>query len=307
MYVTLEPCSHHGRTPPCTDAIIKAGVTEVHASMIDPNPLVGGSGVERLREAGISVQIGEGRREAEELAAPHTKFITTNRPLVTAKFAMSLDGKIATRTGDSKWITSAEARSYVHELRARSDAIMAGIGTVIADDPQLTARKSNGTPLPRQPLRIIVDSSGRLPLDSALLRQPGSTLVAMADDPRNVRADLESAGAEVFMATGGDNRVDLVALLDELGRREITSVFAEGGGTLLGSLFDLGLADRVVGFVAPVIIGGETAPSPVGGDGAHRMSYALRLTDVRIETFGDDVAVSGWCSTDRGYNSEFRG
>ena len=307
MYVTLEPCSHYGRTPPCTDAIIAAGVTEVHASMIDPNPLVGGSGVERLRKAGVAVQLWEGRSNAEELAAPHAKFTTTSRPLVTAKFAMSLDGKIATRTGDSKWITSVEARSYVHELRARSDAIMAGIGTVIADNPQLTARRPDGTPFPHQPLRVIVDSNGRLPLDSSLLQQAGSTLVVMANDLQNVRADLESAGAEVLMATGGDGRVDLGALLDELGRREITSVFVEGGGTLLGSIFDRRMADRVVAFVAPVIIGGEAAPSPVGGEGTERMADILRLTDVGIETFGDDVAASGWCSTVGDYHTQVRG
>ena len=300
LYVTLEPCSHHGRTPPCTEAIIAAGVAEVHASIVDVNPRVSGAGLDRLREAGIAVHTGEGRREAEELAAPHAKLVTTGRPLVTAKFAMSLDGKIATRTGDSKWITSEESRRYVHELRARSDAIMVGIGTVMADDPQLTARRPDGTPLPRQPLRVVVDSSGRLPGDSTLLKQAGGTLVAMGGRdrfetcPYNVRAYLESVGAEVFTAAGVDGRVNLVGLLDELGRREITSVFVEGGGTLLGSLFDDGLVDRVVGFVAPVIIGGESALSPVGGEGAERMAEALRLSDVRVETFGDDVAVSGW-------------
>ena len=295
LYVTLEPCSHHGRTPPCTDAIIAAGVAEVHASIVDVNPRVSGAGLDRLREAGITVHTGEGRHEAEELAAPHAKLVTTGRPLVTAKFAMSLDGKIATRTGDSKWITSEESRRYVHELRARSDAIMVGIGTVIADDPQLTARRPDGTPLPRQPLRVVVDSSGRLPRDSTLLKQAGGTLVTMANESENVRACLESVGAEVFAAAGVDGRVDLAGLLDELGHRDITSVFVEGGGALLGSLFDGGLVDRVVGFVAPVIIGGESALSPVGGEGAERMADTLRLSGVRVETFGDDVAVSGWC------------
>ena len=296
LYVTLEPCSHHGRTPPCTDAIITAGISEVHASTIDSNPRVSGTGLDRLREAGIAVHTGEGRNEAQELAAPHAKFITTGRPLVTAKFAMSLDGKVATRTGDSKWITSEKSRRYVHELRARSDAILAGIGTVLADDPQLTARRPDGSPLPRQPLRVIVDSSGRLPLNSTLLRQPGSTLVAMAGESPTGRERLASAGADVFPATGVDGRVDLTKLLDELGRRDVISVFVEGGGTLLGSLLDAGLVDRVVGFVAPVIIGGAAAPTPVGGDGVELMAQALRLVDVRVETFGDDVAISGWCS-----------
>ena len=297
LYVTLEPCSHHGRTPPCTEAIIASGVKEVYVSTVDPNPRVSGSGFGLLQRAGVAVHTGDGQREAQELAAPHVKFITTGRPLVTAKFAMSLDGKIATRTGDSKWITSEESRRYVHELRARSDAIMAGIGTVIADNPQLTARTTDGSPLPRQPLRVVVDSRGRLPNDSTLLQQPGSTLVAAARECREDRVRLEAAGAEVFLTPAKDGRVDLSGLMDELGRRDITSVFVEGGGTLLGSLFDAGLVDRVVGFVAPVIVGGESALSPVGGEGAELMTEALRLKDVRIETFGDDVAVTGWCST----------
>ena len=296
LYVSLEPCSHHGRTPPCTDAIIAAGVVEVHASVLDANPRVGGSGIEKLRQAGVKVQVGEGQREAEELAAPHTKLVTTGRPLVTVKFAMSLDGKIATRTGYSKWITAEESRKYVHQLRAGSDAIMVGIGTVVADDPQLTVRRADGSPLSRQPLRVVVDSGGRIPPDATLLKQPGSTLVAVAGETRGVRTFLD-AGAEVLAIPGSDRRVNLEGLLDELGHRGISSLFVEGGGTLLGSLFDARLVDRVVGFVAPVLIGGEAALSPVGGHGAERMADALRLNDVRIETFGDDVAVTGWCST----------
>ena len=297
LYVTLEPCSHYGRTPPCTDAIIAAGVVKVYVSTIDKNPRVSGSGIDHLRSAGIAVHVGEGQREADELAAPHARLITSGRPLVTAKFAMSLDGKIATRTGDSKWITGEESRRYVHQLRARSDAIVAGIGTVIADDPQLTARGPDGTSLPRQPMRVVVDSSGKLPIESMLLRQPGETLVAMTDGTEAKRTALEEAGAEAWTTPAVEGRVDLYGLMDELGRRGITSVFVEGGGTLLGSLFDAGLVDRVVAFVAPVIIGGESALSPVGGQGAERIADALRLTDVRTESFGNDVAVTGWCST----------
>ena len=297
LYVTLEPCSHYGRTPPCTDAINAAGVAEVHVSTIDRNPRVSGSGIEQLRRAGITVHVGEGQHQADELAAPHAMLVTAGRPLVTAKFAMSLDGKIATRSGDSKWITGEESRRYVHELRARSDAIMAGIGTVIADDPQLTARRSDGTPLPRQPLRVVADSSGRLPLRSALLRQPGETLVVMVSDSEEKRATLEGAGAEVLTVSAADGRVNLGTLFVELGLRGVTTVFVEGGAALLGSLFDAGLVDRVVAFMAPVIIGGDSALSPVGGVGVERMAEALRLSDVQIETFGEDVAVTGWCST----------
>ena len=294
LFVTLEPCSHHGRTPPCTDAVIRAGVSEVVAAVVDPNPLVGGRGLEALRAAGISVAVGDGEDEAAEIIAPHAKFIRTGLPLVTAKFAMSLDGKIATRTGDSKWITSAESRRYVHELRRRSDAIMVGIGTALADDPQLTARDADDTPLPRQPLRVVVDSKGRLPSDAAMLRQPGDTLVVMASEVAVARTRLEGAGASVVAAGGnGGGRVELGAVMAELGRREVTSVFVEGGGELLGSLFDDGLVDRVIGFVAPVIIGGTDALSPVGGAGAARMGDAVRLSGARVMRFGGDVAVVG--------------
>lgn len=295
LYVTLEPCSHYGRTPPCAGAIIAAGVAEVHASMLDPNPRVAGRGLASLREAGVEVTVGEGRDEAEELAAPHAMFITTGMPLVTLKFATSLDGKIATRAGDSKWITRGESRRYTHSLRARSDAIMAGIGTALADDPQLTARNENDEPLSRQPLRVVVDSRGNLPTDAAMLSQPGKTLVAVCDVSESRRVELEAAGAEVFGAPTGNGRVDLRALLTELGRREITSVFVEGGGALAGSLFDARLAHRVVAFVAPVIIGGDRAPSPVGGQGVTLMSDAIRLSGVKIKRFGEDVAVIGRC------------
>ena len=299
LYVTLEPCSHHGRTPPCTDAIIAAGVSEVHASMPDPNPQVGGRGLEFLREAGIAVSVGECREEAEELAAPHSMFITTGMPLLTLKFAMSLDGKIATRTGDSQWITCEESRRYVHRLRAQSDAIMAGIGTVVADDPQLTARDAGDMPLPRQPMRVVVDSRGSMSPDAAMLGQPGRTLVAVSEISEVRRDALESAGAEVFIAPTGNGRVNLRALLEELGRREVTSVFVEGGGVLAGfSLMDARLVNRVVAFVAPVIIGGDRAPSPIGGQGATLISDTIRLSGVRVERFGADVAVIGRCDSD---------
>ena len=295
LYVTLEPCWHYGRTPPCTNAVIAAGVAEVHVSVVDPNPRVDGRGIGALRAAGIEVVLGEGREEAEELVAPHAVYITTGMPLVTLKFAMSLDGKIATRTGDSRWITCEESRRYVHELRAKSDAIMAGIGTVLADDPQLTARDSNDAPLSRQPLRVVVDSRGNTPPDATMLSQPGKTLVAVSEVGEDARDALESAGAEMFLAPTGNGRVNLRALLAELGRREVTSVFVEGGGVLAGSLLDAGLVHRVVAFVAPVIIGGDRAPSPIGGQGAALMSDAIRLSGVKIERFGGDVAVIGRC------------
>ena len=289
LYVTLEPHNFHGRTPPCTQKIIDAGITEVYAATLDPNPQVAGRGVTVLRDAGIAVHVGDGEDEAKELIEPHAKYITTGLPFVTVKFAASLDGKIATRTGDSKWITGEESRAYVHQLRAASDAIMAGINTVLADDPQLTARNPDGTTLPRQPLRVIVDSRGRIPHDARLLSETGNTLVAVAE------SRLTIPGVEIVSLPASDGKVDLNALMHELGRREITSVFVEGGGTLIGSLFDLRLADKVVAFIAPVIIGGQSAPSPVGGQGAERMADTLRLSRVTLQHFGDDVAITGYC------------
>ena len=294
LYATLEPCSHFGRTPPCADAVIAAGIARVVASVLDPNPKVSGRGFERLRRAGIALEIGQGRDEAEDLAAPHAKLVTAGTPLVTVKFAMSLDGKTATRTGESKWITGAESRRFVHELRAESDAIMAGIGTVLADDPQLTARDADGAPFSRQPLRVIVDSGGCLPSGAALLRQPGKTLVAAAS--QDAAARIRSLGADALALPADDGRVDLPALMTALGERGVSAVFVEGGGTLAGSLMDARLADKIIAFIAPTIIGGEAALSPIAGAGAARMRDALRLTNVQIRRFGDDVAVLGYAS-----------
>ena len=295
LYTTLEPCNHFGRTPPCTQAIIQAGISEVHAAATDPNPLVSGAGMSALAEAGVETKVGEGELEARELMEAYTKFITSGTPLITAKFAMSLDGKIATRTGDSKWITGEEARRYVHQLRATSDAIMAGINTVIADDPRLTARDDSGVPEPRQPLRVLVDSRGRPPAEAKVLSEPGRTLVVVSNADETARERLAEAGAEVESLPGKDGHVDLTALAGVLGRRDITSVFVEGGGTLLGSLFDEGLVDKVVAFVSPAIVGGAAALSPVGGQGVESMGDALRLTRTSVMHFGEDLAVIGYC------------
>jgi diaminohydroxyphosphoribosylaminopyrimidine deaminase/5-amino-6-(5-phosphoribosylamino)uracil reductase len=294
LYVTLEPCNHHGRTGPCTEAIIAAGVAEVHAAIPDPSHVIDGRGFDRLRDAGITVTVGEGADEAAELAEPHAKYITTGLPLVTGKFAISLDGKIATRSGESRWISGEESRRYTHELRAASDAILAGIETVIVDNPQLSARDADGSPLTRQPVRVIVDSRGRLPSDARLLSEPGTTLVAVATDDAQVTERLNEIGVEALHHPGPDGRVDLAGLVRELGRREMTSVFIEGGGTVLGSMFDLGLIDKVVGFVASMIIGGASAPGPVGGLGVERMADALRLHRVNMLRLGDDIAVTGY-------------
>ena len=295
LYTTLEPHAHYGRTPPCTQAIIDAGIAEVRSAVTDPNPRVNGAGFARLREAGIAVRVGECAEHAQELIEAYAKHVVTGMPFVTAKFASSLDGKIATATGDSRWITSVEARAYAHELRAASDAVMVGIGTALADDPQLTARDAHGKPLARQPMRVVVDSTGRLPSTARMLAEPGETVVAVARAPDVRCRALERAGARVVRASSDDSGVDLSALLAELGRGDTTSVLVEGGGILLGSLFDAGLVDKVVGFVAPTIIGGAEAPSPVAGAGARRIADAVRLSRVRTLHLGRDVAIVGYC------------
>jgi diaminohydroxyphosphoribosylaminopyrimidine deaminase/5-amino-6-(5-phosphoribosylamino)uracil reductase len=291
LYTTLEPCTHFGRTPPCSDAIIKAHLAEVYVATVDPNPNVQGGGIDRLNQAGIATHIEAQDPDARELIEAFAKHSSTGMPFVIAKFAMSLDGKISTRTGDSKWISGEESRRYVHELRKQSDAILVGINTVLEDDPLLTARDENGSALPQQPLRVILDSHGRTPKTAKLLTQPGQTLIATVDST----SGDNSATVESLAFPSSDVRVDLSALLQTLGERDITSVFVEGGGTILGSLFDQRLVDKVVAFVSPVIIGGEKAKSPVGGLGSERISDAFRLQDSRIMQFGPDAAIIGYC------------
>ena len=294
LYATLEPCRHYGRTPPCTQAIIEAGVSEVHVSLTDPNPLVEGKGKRELEEAGIRVVVGEGAEASQRLNEAFFKFITRGLPFVTAKFAASLDGKIATRSGDTRWITGEAARLQAHRLRATADAVIVGIGTVLADDPQLTARDEEGRSLPRQPLRVIVDSSGRIPVTARLFQEPGHVLLAGARVSQERAKDLKHGDVDLVQLPAEDGSVDLKALLVLLGQREVTSVLAEGGGTLLGSLFDQGLVDKVVAFIAPVIIGGAAATPAVGGQGSATLAEALRLRDVQTEHMGEDLMVVGY-------------
>lgn len=297
LYVTLEPCCHHGRTPPCTEAIIAAGVKRVHIASLDPNPLVNGYGLRVLKEAGIDTHVGEKREEAAALNEGFAKHITSGQPFVIAKFASSLDGKIATSTGDSKWITGEEARRRVHQLRDAVDAVMVGVNTILADDPQLTARP-DAAPREwpeRQPLRVIVDSRGRTPPAARTLREPGKVLLAAtsAIDPARAQA-LERAGVEVLVLPEREGMVDLAALLKALGQRDITSVLVEGGGNLLASLVEDGLVDKVMAFLAPVLIGGREALTPLEGRGAPTMSQALRLRRPQVEVLGEDVLISGY-------------
>ena len=294
LYVTLEPCCHQGRTPPCTSAIMAAGVAEVHMALGDPNPLVDGKGRHALEQAGIQVVVGEEEAAAGKLTEAYLKYIRTGLPFVVAKFAASLDGKIATRTGDARWITGEAARRRAHELRGTSDAVMAGVGTVVADDPQLTARDDQDRPLDHQPLRVIVDGQGRTPVTARLFQEPGKVLIAGAHIPQRRTRALERAGAEVLELPAEDGSVDLRALLAALGQREVAAVLVEGGGKLLGALFDRKLVDKVVAFLAPVIIGGAEAVPAVAGAGSGTIAEAFRLQDVETEQVGEDLMVVGY-------------
>lgn len=299
MYVTLEPCCHYGRTPPCSQAIIIAGIAEVHLAMLDPNPLVSGRGKEELEREGIKTYVGEHEDEAKQINEAYAKFITTGIPFVTAKFAVSLDGKIATKSGDSRWISGEEARKQVHNLRHITDAIMVGVNTVLADDPLLTCRccGGRGGTARKQPLRIVVDSRGRTPPTARLFSEPGKTLLALG---RSVTpgeaAAFAQVGAELLELPSAEGLVDLEKLLRALGEREITSVLVEGGEILLGSLFDRGLVDRVIAFIAPIIIGGKEAKTAVGGKGVDKVADSLKLERVSVERFGEDLMVSGYVS-----------
>ena len=300
LYTTLEPCCVLGRTPPCTDAIIAAGINQVHIAAIDPNPQVSGKGRDQLHAAGIQVNVAEDVEATRELYEAFAKHITTGLPFVTAKFAMSLDGKIATHSGDSKWVTGPQSRAIVQRMRRECDAVMVGVNTVLADDPQLTARDSEGVPLSRQPLRVILDSQCRTPTNARLLREPGDTLIVTTDSVPQPRCGrLKASGAEVLqISPGPEGRVALNLLLAELGRRGIVNLLVEAGGTLQGSLFDAGLVDKVLVFIAPVIIGGAQAASPVEGTGAARMADTRKLNRTRLEQCGSDWLIVGYPSED---------
>jgi len=296
LYVTLEPCCHQGKTPPCTGAIIRAGVRRVVAAMADPYSQVAGRGVETLRLAGLDVAIGVCETAAREINVPYLKLLATGRPFVIAKWAMTLDGKIATRTGDSRWVSGEAARPRVHELRGRMDGIVAGIGTVLTDDPLLTARP----PGPRTATRVLLDAGLRVPPTSQIVRTAklAPVLVVHAADanPPN-REALESAGCECLAIPLLDGRLSLAALLDELGRRRWTNLLVEGGAAVFGSFLDAGLIDEAWVFVAPKIAGGEAAKTPVAGLGAQRMADAIPVPNWSVEQIGDDVLLRGRISS----------
>ena len=294
LYVSLEPCVHYGRTPPCTEAIIAAGVAEVHAAMLDPDPKVSGRGRQALEAAGIPVRLGEGEEEARRLNEAYIKHRTTGLPFVIAKFAASLDGRIAAASGDSRWISGPQTLEWAHAQRTTVDAILVGVNTVLIDDPQLTARPG-GAEAEHQPLRVVADSRGRTPSMACVLQGPGSVLIATTERSDGAwRSTMEAAGAEVLVLPAEGDSVDLEALLRALGERGTLSLLAEGGGVLLGSLFDRGLVDKVQAIIAPLIIGAAEAPAAVAGRGAQRLAEAWRLREVAVESLGEDILVTGY-------------
>jgi len=293
LYTTLEPCAHTGRTGPCADAIIAAGVRRVVAAMIDPDAQVRGTGITRLRAAGIETAVGAGEADARRLNEAYIMHRTAGRPFVTAKWAMTLDGRIATRTGESRWISGPASRAHAHRLRAVSDAVLVGVGTVLRDDPALTARPEGGAPA--QPRRVILDSRLRTPSGARVLAADGvpvivATTTASAPDARRAFA---ARGIEVLVCDGPDERVDLLQLLRELAQRGVLSVLVEGGATVHGGFFDAGLIDKAVAYVAPVLVGGP-APGPVGGAGVAAIAGARRLRPAAITTLEGDVVIEAY-------------
>jgi diaminohydroxyphosphoribosylaminopyrimidine deaminase/5-amino-6-(5-phosphoribosylamino)uracil reductase len=292
LAVTLEPCCHHGKTPPCTDAIIAAGIARVLVACRDPFPAVDGGGIAALRQAGIEVQTGLCEAECRRLTAPFRTLVERKRPWLIAKWAMSLDGRVATAAGASRWISSEASRALVHGLRGRMDGILCGIGTALADDPLLTARPAG----PRQPLRIVLDGSARLPLESRLVRTAREVPLLVATGP-TAPADrlrhLEAAGCEVWQGRDERPQQRLESLLVELGSRRLTNVLVEGGPTVLGSLADAQTIDEVWAFIAPTIIGGEAAPAPVGGAGISLLAAAASIAIEHVSRPGGDLLVRG--------------
>ncbi|HWP96220.1 MAG TPA: bifunctional diaminohydroxyphosphoribosylaminopyrimidine deaminase/5-amino-6-(5-phosphoribosylamino)uracil reductase RibD [Syntrophomonadaceae bacterium] len=298
LYVSLEPCCHQGRTPPCTRAVIEAGIKRVVIATLDPNPLVAGKGMTTLQQAGITSEVGLLQDEAKRLNEFFFKYIQEQRPFVTLKVAMTLDGRIASHKGDSRWITSPVAREYVHHLRNAYDAIMVGIGTVLADDPQLNTRLDMEDR--RDPVRVIIDGELDLPLKSRIAQsshqQPSLLFCNKVKRDSQAQA-LQELGVEIIELGGEGSMVPLEPVLHELGRRGFCSLLLEGGAELNASMLGRRLVDKVHWMVAPKIIGGRTAPGPVGGPGLDLMEQALELKDVEYERLGPDVlftAYTGW-------------
>jgi diaminohydroxyphosphoribosylaminopyrimidine deaminase/5-amino-6-(5-phosphoribosylamino)uracil reductase len=295
LYVNLEPCNHHGKTPPCTKAVLQAGVRRVVVGMIDPNPLVNGAGLHALEKAGVAVRAGVLKRECEQLNAAFAVFIREGRPHFRLKSAATLDGHVATGNGHSRWITGQKARAVGHRFRADSDAILVGVGTVLADDPELTCRHVRG----RDPLRVVVDSQLRTPLSARVVAQAreGSSAKTMIVTTRKASAQkarqLQQCGVEVVRVSSQKGRVSLAGLTDALAARKIVSVLVEAGPTLSGALWKEQLVDEIAFFYAPKILGDASGLPMIAGPRLLRMDQSARLDDARLQRCGEDFLVTG--------------
>jgi diaminohydroxyphosphoribosylaminopyrimidine deaminase / 5-amino-6-(5-phosphoribosylamino)uracil reductase len=298
LYTSLEPCVHYGRTPPCTGAIVRAGIARVVVSATDPNPVVDGRGLRTLREAGVDVLDGVRVGEAERLNEAFAKHVRTGMPFVTWKAALSLDGKVAARDGSSRWITGEGARADAHRLRGSADAIVVGAGTALADDPALTVRDPGYRGRP--PTRVLVDARGRVDEGRALFDDAAPTIVATTElAPRARRDAWLAAGAEVLVFESEDERVPLPALLNDLGKRDVQGVLLEGGPTLAWSAVERGLVDKLVVYLAPKLVGGANAAGALGGEGFWPISEALPVRIRSVERVGEDVRVEADVHRDR--------
>lgn len=292
IYLTLEPCVHTGRTPPCIDRLLGAGLARAVVSAVDPNPIVDGRGLTALREAGLALTAGLLEERNRRLNEAYIKYITRRVPFVTLKAAVSLDGRIAAAGGDSRWVSSAEARDYAHLLRGEHDAVLVGSGTVRADDPMLTVRHPSWKG--KRVLRVVLDPGLRTPDSARLLSHPGALFFTDAKAPAAKARALEAKGAEVVRIAGGPAALDLPSVLEELGRREIASVLVEGGGRIHTAFIEGRLADKLVLFLAPKLVGGRRAVPFLEGEGAKKMAAALSLKDVRGFPVGDDRMIEGY-------------
>ena len=294
MYINLEPCCHYGKTPPCTEAIIESGINQVVVGMVDPNPLVNGKGLRELKSKGIKIKLGILEEECRKLNEPYIKYITRGLPFVVLKSAMSLDGKIATPSGDSKWITNQASRRYVRRLRSQVDAILVGINTVLKDDPALLTSHFR-----KRPIRIVVDSHLRIPLNARVLNSRAPTIVATHKGGSEKKiASLKASGVEILQIPKWSKHprrgLDLKYLMKELARKGITFVLIEGGGKVNASALEMGLVDKLLFFIAPKIVGGEKSITPVEGEGADSIEKAMRLKDTKIRRFGEDILFEGY-------------
>jgi len=295
LYVTLEPCNHTGRTPPCTAKILEAGIQRVVIGMKDPNPHVAGGGAEFLKTRGIDIRLGVCEGEARQLNEAFVKYIRTGRPFVTAKCAATLDGRMATRSRESKWITGESARAFVHELRHEADAILVGVGTIAADDPLLTARLSDRRP--KDPIRVILDTYLRIAPAARVLNHTSAAdtwVIAGRGASAESKARLIRKGVRVIEAEIREGRVDMGPLMDQLGAMGVTQILIEGGSRVLASAFKAGIVDKVRFFYAPLILGGDDGVPICTGAGAEQIQDGIRLDRIAIRRFGDDVMIEGY-------------